>query len=210
MRNLLGALTLLLVMVAPVAAAERVPLDTSRPPELIFNAQRFGSAPPPEMVCVHGHCRPDTDPTMRPVRVPYSSYELSGGLNHFAGFAIEPPRYSYWEDRLYRVFFRVQCDPEAIDACFDALAAEFDARYGLTFVEKRNEEIPRLRAESHVRRYVTRSGALVAFSYRREGPLTELPRVEIIDHGTAERVALASNPRYKAKTFLVPAGYASR
>ncbi len=210
MRRLAGALALLLALAAPAAAAaaEKVPLDTSRTPELVFNDQRFGAPPAPGMVCVHGHCRGALDPEVRPVRIDYSTYERPGDLTRFAGLAIASPRYTCWEGRLFRIIFRVDCAEMEPEDCLEILAAELDARYGLTLIDIHDGSQPLSHVTSSVRRYVTRGGALVQLSLRREGLAWEMPRVEMVDYGTLQRVALASNPEYRVKTLLVPADYA--
>jgi len=210
MRSFIGALVLLLVLATTVAAAELVPLDTTRTPELAFNAKVLGSSPASGMVCVHGHCRNGLDPAQRPVLLPFSTYEYPGDPLRFAGLTIESPRYTYWEDRLFRVAFRVDCASGNVEDCLDSLAAELDSRYRLTPVDVLDSSRPQNHMTRLTRRYVTRSGAMVMITANRDGAVWEMPKVWIVDQGGLDRVALASNPKYKVRSILVPADYAAR
>jgi len=207
MRTSLGALALL-IFVSWACAGELVPLDTERTPELTFRAQAFGAPPSPALVCVHGRCLNDRETMPHPVALPFSVYQHAGDPLAFAGLPARAARYSFWEERLFRVTFRVDCPDDRADACLDTAAAHLDALYGLTLLGADVHDQPARAMTSVTRRYVTRSGALVVLSRLKSGGAWELPLVSLIDQGGLERAARAANPRYDARIVWVPADYA--
>ena len=187
--------------------AGSIVLDTSQMPDLNFRGVQFGQSPTANMVCVHGYCKSQSPGGDGRVKLSLSSYNLSGDTIDISDVPITPPKYSFWKDQLYQVSFSLDCEPDEADACVDVATNALNEQYGLTIVASFDEIIYPERLAFHSREYVTRSGALVVTLRMMQDGTWENPRVIIYNHNMRDQVALAANPKYKAKKIRVPEGY---
>jgi len=205
-RFITGRLTVLSIAVAALlfsgeAAIAAKFLDITSPPEFEFNGQRFGAAPAFAMNCLRGDC------PQHPSTFPIATYTLNGGLREYAGVPVTPPRYTYWQQQLSRVLFRLECDVPQGAQCLDAVVAQLDARYDLTLLKENT--LVHHASDSHTweRLYVTGAGAVVTTRLTCWEGAWELPLVEIIDQRAMNEAALAANPDYRVKQLRLPEGF---
>lgn len=188
------------------ASATGKVLDASVPPRLSFDGHAFGSIPTDAMTCRSGAC-PNPLPGAPQTLLPLASYTVDGGRENVAGIPVTPPRYMYWQQRLFRIVFRLECDEQHGAACLAKVIEQLDARYGLTLLNE-NTLVGHVRdSRTEERLYVTRSGALVETRLARWLGEWELPLVEIFDKGTLDAAARAANPDYRARRVWVPEAF---
>lgn len=201
-------LFLALLLPIPGIAAESSAVTPPEPLPLEFSGFRFGQSPAANMTCFTGYCKSQSPGGDGRVSFPFSIYETPGAVTTLSGLTVVLPRYTFWEDRLFRVVFQVDCTPLEVDECLDDIIVALDREYTLTpvFSSDQNQFAAGKRAVT--RGYKTESGVFVKVQtvITKDGP--HLPWIDIVDRRMADLIGSTLNPNYKPK--LIDLGVAPR
>ena len=192
-------LFLTLLLPTPSIAADQSPVAAPEPLPLEFSGFRFGQPPGANMTCFGGYCKSQSPGGDGRVSFPFSIYETPGAVTTLSGLTIVLPRYTFWEDRLFRVVFQVDCTPLAIDECLDDITVALDREYSLTPLSSSDQHQFAAGRRAVTREFQTESGAFIKVRavITKEGP--HLPWIDIVDRRMADLVGSTLNPNYKPK-----------
>lgn len=192
-------LTPTLLHAAPAPSSDIEPLD------LKFSGYRFGQSPSANMVCGGGYCKARETGDSGRLDLPFSIYETPGALTTLGGLTIVRPRYTFWNDRLYRISFQVNCAPLETEECLDDIVRDLDREYGLTPLSANDFRNFVLDRRQIVRDFVSEAGAIIKIRGVRTGQEWQKPLVDIADRRMADQVGYTLNPEhYKPKKVILP------
>ncbi|TLM68488.1 MAG: hypothetical protein FDZ69_02600 [Deltaproteobacteria bacterium] len=200
MRFLKYVILLLPLLQAPSpAAGEEFRSEEYQPTALSFGGYQFGKEPSANMTCYSGYCKSQAPGGDGRIDFPFSVYETPGAVSPMSALAIVAPRYTFWDDRLYRVFFQVDCTPLEMHECLEDIETALHREYGLTAVAASDVQKYAEERRVIVREFRTDSGANIRIRYA--GVKNHQPQVivDIIDPGMARLVATTLNPGHKPK-----------
>lgn len=198
-------LLLLVLLPLPLAlAADPVPPDAPLPIALEFGGYQFGKAPAANMVCFSGFCKSQAPGGDGRISFPFSMYETPGAVSTLAGMTVTNARYTFWEDRLYRVFFQVDCAPLEPGECLDDVVRGLHREYGLTPLSTSDNERFVTATRSIMQDFLTDSGAYVRVRSAKNSEGWLMPSVDIVDKGVADRVGSTLSPTFKPKKLPLP------
>jgi hypothetical protein len=199
MRIACCCLFLTLLLPLPGIAADQSPLAAPEPLPLEFSGFRFGQPPAANMTCFTGYCKSQAPGGDGRVAFPFSIYETPGAVTTLSALTIVLPRYTFWEDRLFRVVFQVDCTPLEVDECLDDITVALDREYTLTPLSSSDQHQFAAGRRAVTREYQTDSGAFIKVRavVSKDGP--HLPWIDIVDRRMADMVGSTLNPSYKPK-----------
>lgn len=182
-----------------VLAAEQIPAGSPAPVELEFSGYRFGQHPAANMVCYSGYCKSQAPGGDGQIDFPFSVYETPGAVSTLSGLAVVNPRYTFWDNHLYRVYFRVDCSPLEMSSCLEDIVKTLDREYGLTPLVA--SDIQQFIEERHVvtREFRTDSGAFIRVRSASQKDQQTMPSIDIIDQEMAAGVATSVVSTYRQK-----------
>ena len=189
---------------AVVVQADFVELDTSKLSILNYQGLQIGQPPDPGMVCIKGNCISKKNDDIKNLKNPVSTYVMTEDKCLFDNVKTTVPEYSYFEDRLFKIVFRLECSEINYEACITSAVKTFDDKFGLTLLVATKTDYAALDISYMVYEYVTKSGALISVSQEFKFGKSGDPHVEIFDKGLIDKVNLSVNPEYKPKRILVP------
>lgn len=199
MRFITWCLLLHFLLSAPVLAGDNSTSEQRQPIALEFSGYRFGQQPGANMVCFSGYCKSQAPGGDGRVTFPFSIYETPGAVSTLSGLTIVNPRYTFWEDRLFRILFQVDCTPLEPEECLLDIVNTLDREYGLTPLSA--NDVQQFTTNRHIssREFATDSGAFVKIraATMEDGP--RMPSVDIVDRGMANLVGSTLSPTYKPK-----------
>jgi len=197
----LAGYCLLLTLLLPATgiAADQSPVAPPEPLPLEFSGFRFGQSPGANMTCFSGYCKSQSPGGDGRVSFPFSIYETPGAVTTLSGLTIVKPRYTFWEDRLFRVVFQVDCTPLEVDKCLDDITGTLDREYTLTPLSSSDQHQFAAGKRAVTREYQTESGAVIKVRVvvTKDGP--HLPWVDIVDRRMADQVGSTLNPNYRSR-----------
>lgn len=191
-------------------AAEQIPATRPDPVELEFSGYKFGQSPAANMVCYSGYCKSQAPGGDGRIAFPFSVYETPGAVSTLSGLTIINPRYTFWQDRLYRVMFQVDCALLAPDQCLADIDTALDREYGLTPLA--SSDIRRFTEGQHTitKDFRTNSGAFVRIRMTSMKDQKTLNVLDLVDKKMAEEVATTVFSIYKQKNDDPPEGGGNR
>lgn len=188
-------------------AEDSIQLEAAQPIEFEFGGYRFGQSPSANMVCFSGYCKSQAPGGDGRVTFPFSIYDTPGAVSTLAGLTVVNARYNFWEDQLYRVFFQVDCSPLSTEECLDDIVKSLDREFGLTPLSTSDSEYHVLQKRSVFKEFVLDSGALLKIrAFCIDGDW-QMPAVDIVDKGVADRAGTSISPRYKPKKIQLPRNF---
>lgn len=176
--------------------------------ELKFSGYRFGQEPAANMVCLSGYCKSQAPGGDGLVTFPFSTYGTPGAVTTLPGLLVVNPRYTFWDNRLYRIFFQVDCTPMEMEECVNDIVTALDHEYSLTALS--SNESRQFVLSRHVisREFVTESGAIVKIrATAHEGGEPLMPMVDISDKEMANQIGSSLNPNFKPRKPVLPEGF---
>ena len=189
---LLLPLLLLLANPAPADTAEIKPEISKLEFEGIF----FGDFPAEGMICTRGLCPVgDMGVGINDNARILPTYTRDKAITHFNRVRISAPEYSFFDNRMFQVFFSVRCEGEELQTCLDEIVRGLDAQYGLTLIEESSSDKDQSFA-TYFATYATESSSLVTVSVP-SGKGRSYPLVKIYDPTLMDEVRLFFNPGYK-------------
>ncbi len=174
------------------ALAENAPITVP-----LFGDFHFGDVPRDDMLCVAGHCA--TGQIAVGHRNPgqlVSVYQLPVSESQLGGVAISTPQFSFFQNRLLRIGFYLDCEPDTAELCMAALAETFNGRYGMTLIRETYSSLSAQEA-SLVQHYLTASGAKVEIRRLMHDRVWSRPYVNFNDPALSDVLRLAANPKYR-------------
>ncbi|MCM2264133.1 MAG: hypothetical protein NDI73_02965 [Desulfuromonadales bacterium] len=200
-------LLICLLLSAPSLAADEIPAGQPQPVELEFGGYRFGQSPAANMVCFSGNCKSQAPGGDGRVTFPFSIYETPGAVSTQTGMTVVNARYNFWEDRLYRVFFQVDCTPLSTEECLDDIVKSLDREYGLTPLATSDSEQFVLGRRSITKEFILDAGAFVKIRAVRLDSGWQNPAVDIVDRGVADKAGSTLNPKFTPKNIPLPKNF---
>jgi hypothetical protein len=199
MKTLLRQLCWLSVLLLspPLLNAQQLTASPSEPVKLEFSGYRFGQSPSANMVCGSGYCKNQAPTGDGLLDRPFSVYETPGALTTLGGLTIIRPRYTFWEEQLYRLSFQVDCAPLEAEECLDDIIKTLDREYGLTALTTNDSQqfLPGNRIA--LREFVTEAGAFIKIRAVMLANEWQMPIVDIADREMVNRVGATLSPNYK-------------
>jgi len=198
---------LLSVLSSPVYAGT-TETDTSIA-DLTFSGYRFGQEPSANMVCLSGYCKSQAPGGDGVVTFPYSTYGTPGAVSTLSSLSIVDPRYTFWNDQLYRVSFKVDCAPLEMEECVGDIVTALDHEYILTPLSSNESRQFVLERQASTWEFLTESGAIVKIraTTLADGPM--MPLIDISDKEMTNQVGSSLNPNFKPKKYILPKGPSS-
>ncbi len=189
------SLLLFLVLVVPLPVCAQDWVDQA-PAKFVFQGIGFGAPPAADMICTRGECPPGRESLTvnRHPRI-LTSYRRSVDLTHFSGVAISAPEYDFFDNRLTRIKFHLQCDAESAQACIEAVEFDLRTRYQATFLEEYHIVLGPGEEHRGVRCAAEPGVFIDIHQYKRAGHWFE-PVVKISDHALMEEARRAAYPDY--------------
>jgi hypothetical protein len=184
---------------ATAFAADTAPAEPPQPVVLDFGGYHFGQSPAANMVCFSGFCKSQAPGGDGRVTFPFSIYETPGAVSSVAGLMVINPRYTFWENRLFRVVFQVDCTPLETGECLDDIEKTLGREYDLTPLSA--TEVLQFTTNKHfiLKEYVTGSSALIKIRSASFEDESHMPVVDIVDKGMADLVGSTLSPTFKPK-----------
>lgn len=195
-------LLLILLLPALLPAEELMPAVPAI--SLEFSGYKFGQSPSANMVCSSGYCKSQAPGGDGRVTFPFSTYETPGAVSTLSGLTVVNVRYTFWEERLFRVYFNVDCTPLDTESCIDDITTALDREYGLLPVSATDSTQFALDRRNIYRDFLTDTGALIKVRATRNKEEWFMPSVELLDKQAADRVGSSLNPSFKPKRLPVP------
>ena len=192
-------LLLFLILVVPLPVSAQG-WDDPAPALFVFQGIGFGEPPSADMICTRGDCPPGRESlTVNPHPEILTSYRRSVDLTHLAGVAISAPEYDFFDNRLTRIKFYLQCEAESAQACIEAVEFDLRTRYQATFLEEFH--IFQGAGEEHRGvRCAAEPGIFIDIhQFKRAGRWLE-PIVKISDHALMEEARRAAYPDYISRS----------
>jgi hypothetical protein len=192
------------LLAVPSLAADQPAAEQTQPVELEFGGYKFGQSPAANMVCFSGYCKSQAPGGDGQINFPFSIYETPGAVSTQIGMLVVNPRYNFWEDALYRVFFQVDCTPQPTEECIDDLTESLNREYGLTPLFMYDHQNFVVGSHSIQRAFVTETGALVRIRAGSNKNGWQMPTIDIIDKRVADHIGSSLNPTYRSKFTSIP------
>jgi len=195
---------LCLLLSVPSLAANENPAGQPQPIEFEFGGYRFGQSPAANMICFSGYCKSQAPGGDGRVTIPFSIYETPGAVSTQIGMTVVNARYNFWEDRLYRVFFQVDCTPLSTEECLDDMVRDLDREYGLTPLASSDYQQFVLRRRSIIKDFIMDSGAFLKIRAGSLDGIWQKPTVDIVDKGVADKAGSTLSPKFTPKNIPLP------
>jgi len=198
----------LLVMVFLSALSSPVNAETTETDtpivDFTFSGYRFGQEPSANMVCLSGYCKSQAPGGDGVVTFPYSTYGTPGAVSTLSSLSIVDPRYTFWNNQLYRISFKVDCAPLEMEECAGDIITTLDHEYILTPLSANESRQFVLERQASTWEFVTESGAIVKIrtTTLADGPL--MPLIDISDKEMANQVGSSLNPNFKPRKYILP------
>jgi hypothetical protein len=117
--------------------------------------------------------------------------------SQLGGVAISTPQFYFFQNRLLRIGFYLDCEPDTAELCMAALAETFNERYGMTLIRETYSSLSAQEA-SLVRHYHTAAGEVVEIRRSMYDGVWSRPYVDFNDPVLRNVLRLAANPRYRS------------
>lgn len=189
----------LLFLSCSALATEQLPVVQPAPVELEFSGYQFGKSPAANMTCYSGYCKSQAPGGDGRIDFPFSVYETPGAVSSLGTLVIVNPRYTFWDDHLYRVLFQVDCTPREADECLADIVGTLNREYGLTPVASSDTQQFNEERRVIIKDFRTDSGAFIRVRYSKLKDAQARLLVDIIDQETAKLVVSSVVPEYKLK-----------
>lgn len=189
---------------SPAMGADEFSAEIPAPVALEFGGYQFGQSPAANMLCLSGYCKSQAPGGDGRITFPFSVYETPGAVSTLAGINVVNARYTFWEDHLYRIYFQADCAPLEGEECLKDIIRELDHEFGMTPIAVSDSELFMLQRRSIVRDFLTESGAMVRIRIMKKADGWQMPGVDIVDKGVADRVGSSLSPNYQPKALPVP------
>lgn len=162
----------------------------------IFSTFAFGEAPQGDMLCTAGPCAAGiTALTHRAPTQAVSYYKKSRDLTHIGGVEISAPVYTYYQEELFQVFFKLLGPTEEGERLVDAFVDRLRQCQAITLLHD-NFDADRPGEAHHSRIYLLEDGRLVSASRSQEDGRWQPPRIRLYEPRRMDQVRLAFNPDY--------------
>lgn len=193
---------ILIVVFSSSVSAVSVELD-SQISKLEFQGVHFGDFPSVEMICIRGLCPVGEEGVgIKTHSLIPPTYNQRTAITHYHGVKITTPAFSYFDDKMFQVSFRIDCDTQGQQECIAAVMAGLDAEYGLQALESSDDE--RMVSRKSVD-FMADSGSLVLISWDTDERVKFLPIVKIFDESLINLARKSLNPNYVPFKIPVPA-----
>lgn len=208
--KLMRILLLLLIFITlsqPAIAGETGFTEEAAPPQPVqfeFGGYKFGQSPAANMVCFAGFCKSQAPGGDGVFTYPFSVYETPGAVSTQIGVNVVSVRYTFWNDQLYRIGFRVDCAPQPTEECVDDLIRSLDREYDLTPLSQNDWRHFVSGKRSIIREFVSDSGAIFRLRVSSSDNEWNQPYVDIVDKSMADQVGSTLSPNYRPKKLLLP------
>ena len=170
--------------------------------KLEFQGVHFGDFPSVDMICIRGLCPVGEEGVgIKTHSLIPPTYNQRTAITHYHGVKITTPAFSYFDDKMFQVGFRIDCNPQGQQECIDAVIAGLDAEYGITPLEVSAEE--RIISKESAG-FMTDSGSLVLIRWDSDEKGIFLPSVKIFDESLINLVRKSLNPNYVPFKVPVP------
>lgn len=174
-----------------------------------FGSMTFGQPPEDGMICINGPCsfgqiRPD----ILQNKIDLSIYKKPVDITTYGGWEISSPEYSFFEDRLYRVAFNIQCvygfkiscRDDQIRRSIEEVTYALDQEYGLEIINNVAVELNATQSYE-LQKYKTGDDTIIEIGFDKSDQGLSRPYVIIDSYSMIEKVRKASNPKYKPVPF---------
>jgi hypothetical protein len=162
-----------------------------------FGTMTFGQPPEDGMICVVGPCSSEQlRADIRHNKIDLSDYIKPTDITNYGGWQISSPVYSFFEGRLVRVVFNIQCDKDQAQRCMKEVADALDLEYGLELLENFMMEFDEtLSIEAQT--YKTGDDTVIYIGFNNSISRANSPTVFIQSHSMMEKMRKSINPDYK-------------
>lgn len=163
----------------------------------LFGGFHFGEVPRDDMLCVAGPCTTGRiavghrNPEQR-----VSVYQLPNSTSQLDQVAISTPQYFFFQNRLVRIGFRLDCTPDAAERCMGAVAETFNELYGMTLIRETYDSSSAQEA-SMIRHYHTAGGQEIEIRRSMFDGKWEQPYVDFNDPAEIGILRYTINPKYR-------------
>ena len=162
----------------------------------LFSTFAFGEAPQGDMLCTAGPCAAGKIAlTHRAPTQAVSYYKKSRDLTHIGGVEISAPVYTYYQEELFQVFFKLLGPTEEGERLVDAFVDRLRQCQAVTLLHD-NFDADRPGEAHHSRIYLLEDGRIVSASRTQEDGRWQPPRIRLYEPRRMDQVRLAFNPDY--------------
>lgn len=199
MKRTSAFLILCLILISSSVHAERLSDQNIAPETKPFEFNDFGLPPGPQMTCVKGPCLDSNEEGIfKQSRTIVSSYFKPTDVTTFGGVPISSPRYDYYQNENFQIFFEILCDSENTDVCIDQVESNLVENYEMINLDSanivQNEEHEILIIDLGVD-----SEVLAKIIWMKRNNVWGKPAVKIYKKDLIDKVRLAANPYYVSK-----------
>ena len=107
-----------------------------------FQGMHFGDSPYEDMICIRGPCSDAPWSIDHNSEVDLlTSYRRTRDLSFLGLVGISSPRYDFFDNRLVRVMFSLDCRQDSAEVCTEAVLSFFDRRFGIVPGEENQRAI---------------------------------------------------------------------
>ncbi len=162
-----------------------------------FSTFAFGEAPQGDMLCTAGPCAAGkTALTHRAPTQAVAYYKKSSDLTHIGRVEISAPVYTYYQEELFQVFFKLLGPAEEGERLVDAFLDTLWEHSAATLLH--DYFAAAVPGEAHHRRiYLLDNGWLVSASRTQEDGRWQPPHISLYEPRRMDHVRLAFNPDYR-------------
>ena len=162
----------------------------------LFSTFAFGEAPQGDMLCTAGPCAAGKIAlTHRAPTQAVSYYKKSRDLTHIGGVEISAPVYTYYQEELFQVFFKLLGPTEEGERLVDAFLDTLWEHSSTTLLHNYFDAAVPGEAH-HSRIYLLDNGWLVSASRAQRDGQWQPPYIRLYEPRRMDQVRLAFNPDY--------------
>ena len=162
-----------------------------------FATFAFGEAPQGDMLCTAGPCAAGkTALTHRAPTQAVAYYKKSSDLTHIDGVEISAPVYTYYQEELFQVFFKLLGPAEEGEQLVDAFIDRLRERSAATLLHDTFAAAPSGKAY-HDQVYLLDNGYLISARRTQEDGRWLPPHISLYEPRRMDQVRLAFNPDYR-------------
>lgn len=162
-----------------------------------FASFAFGEAPQADMLCTAGPCAAGKPAlTHRSPTQPVAYYKKSSDLTHIDGVEISAPVYTYYQEELFQVFFKLLGPTEEGEQLVDAFIDRLRERSAATLLHDTFAADHSGKAY-HDQVYLLDNGYLISARRSQEDGRWLPPHISLYEPRRMDQVRLAFNPDYR-------------
>jgi hypothetical protein len=165
---------------------------------LKFQSIHLGQSTTNEMICVSGLCIAEEIKTRQSI---VAKYNLPVDITHYGGVKISSPRYDFYDNQLYQIFFSIACKTDKATACIENVVQELRSQYGLEQIG----EIFKVYSDHQAiysYQFLTDTGAVVEIHREKSSNIWDRPSVKIYEKDLIDAVRISANPNYIPKDLM--------